>query len=190
MMEECKQKQVFKQPEPVERIEPEKHKPLIFDEKENRVNLRRCKKKKFYDAMICRHLCSSSLVLKSKKNSPIDNCEQICFELTKSSESSGEICPYQKYCAGGCPCKYYDCEKITDKHQEFIPVWDLQSKTSRQPPDLEMNIFQRRESLKRQPKTSGFNVMLHDFSSTNSSDVVFVDKNELFPHEWLEINFF
>ena len=111
-MQTCFETKEFKQPELVASHKPKNIKPLIFDEKDNSVNLRRCKKKQFYDASICRHLCSSSLVLKSKKLSPINSCEEICFELTRSSESSGEICPFQKYCPSGCPCKHYNCEKI------------------------------------------------------------------------------
>ena len=113
--------------------------------------------------MICRHLCSSSLVLKPKR-SIINSCEEICFELTKSSQLSGEICPYQKYCSNGCPCKYYVCDKTSVKDQEVIPVWDLQSRTNRTE-DIDFNIFNRRESLKRKPHTSGFNVTLYDFNS-------------------------
>jgi len=93
LMEECKENKMFKQPEPVVLIEPKVQKPLIFDKQDNKVNLRRCEKKKFYDASVCRHLCSTTLVLKTKKNLPINNCEEICFELTRSSELAGEICP-------------------------------------------------------------------------------------------------
>jgi len=190
-MEECKEKKEFKQPEPVVLIEPKEHKPLIFDEKDNKVNLRRCQKKKFYDASVCRHLCSTTLVLKTKKTSPINNCEEICFELTRSSELAGEICPFQKYCPNGCPCKNYVCDKISFKDQEVIPVWDLESQTiisnSSDQTDLNSSIFQRRESLKRKVQTSGFNVRLYDYYSKNLSEEVFVKQGVLFPHDWIVI---
>ena len=131
LMEECKETKVFRNPGPIKKNEPKKQKPLSFNKKDNQVNLRRCKKKKFYDAAICRHLCSSSLVLKSRRTSPTNSCEEICFELTRSSKTSGEICPYQKYCPSGCPCPLYACEKIGQNEQENIPVWDLESKKSR-----------------------------------------------------------
>ena len=180
-MRECYQTREFKQPEPVSRYEHEKLAPMTFDNKENKVNLRRCKKKQFYDASICRHLCSMSLVLKSKSTSPINKCEEICFELTKSSKSSGKICPYQKYCPNGCPCKHYACEKITDKDQVAIPVWDLESKTRKKGQHIDESIFQRREDLKRRPNSAGFNVKLYDYISKNFEEV-FVDQGALFPH--------
>ena len=183
LMEECKEKKEFKQPEAVVLIEPKEHKPLIFDEKDNKVNLRRCQKKKFYDASVCRHLCSTTLVLKTKKTSPINNCEEMCFELTRSSELAGEICPFQKYCPNGCPCENYVCDKISAKDQEVIPVWDLESKTNRSHTDS--SIFQRREALGRKPHTFGFNVTLHDYNSENLSEEVFVKQDVLFPHEWI-----
>ena len=130
-MTKCFETKEFKQPEPIMKHQPGEPEPRIFDEKENKVNLRRCQKKKFYDAMLCRHLCSTSLVLKSTRTYPINSCDEICFGLTKSSGYAGAICPYQKYCANGCPCKFYSCEKISEKDQEVIPVWDLETKTSR-----------------------------------------------------------
>lgn len=191
LVRQCYETREFKQPELVSKYEPQKTEPLIFNEKDNKVNLRRCKKKKFYDAMLCRHLCSTSLVLKSTTTTSIDNCEEICFELTKSSEFSGAICPYQKYCASGCPCKYYSCDKISEKDQEVIPVWDLESQTSRQPDDNNtmINIFDRRKSLWRQSHTFSFDVLLYDYSK-NTTGPVFVDRNALYPHEWIEINKF
>ena len=183
LMRECYQTREFKQPEPFTEYMPEKPVPITFDSKENKVNLRRCKKKKFYDASICRHLCSMSLVLKSKRTSSINKCDEICFELTRSSEASGKICPYQKYCPNGCPCKHYVCDKITENDQERIPVWDLGSKTTKEPEDVGMNIYERMKSIKREPETSFFNVKLHSFNQKNSSKEVFVKSGVLFPHE-------
>jgi len=187
-MQKCYQTKEFKQPEPFLNHEQKKLEPLSFDNKENKVNLRRCKKKKFYDATICRHLCSISLVLKSTKTSQISSCEQICFELTKSHELAGEICPYENYCPNGCPCKHYMCEKMTDKDQEVIPVWDLNSKTDEEPEVVDVNIYERRKDLKRKPKTSRFNVMLHSYNHKNVSEEVFVKSDVLFPHEWIPNN--
>ena len=185
LMRECHQKKEFMQPKAALKLQPDKNKELTFDEKENRVNLRRCQKKQFYDGTMCRHLCSSSLVLKSKRITSKSSCEEICFELTKSSESSGEICPYQKYCPNGCPCKHYDCEKLSKRDQENLPVWDLMSETSRKAEDTKTNvkIFERREDLKRLPETFGFNVLLYDYNSKNISDEVFIKSDALFPHE-------
>ena len=179
----CLETKEFKQPDTVLQHQIEEQEPITFDEKDNRVNLRRCNKKNFYDAMICRHLCSVSLVLKPKRSLPINSCEEICFELTKSYESAGDICPFQKYCPNGCPCKHYVCEKISAKDQEVIPVWDLDSKTNRSHTDS--SIFQRREALRRKPHTSGFNVTLYDYNSENLSEEVFVKQDVLFPHEWI-----
>ena len=108
----------------------EKNKKIIeFTEEENGINHRRCKKKKFYDAKICRHLCSTTLVLESRKRKPVSPCESICYELTRSFNSAGEICPMQKYCKNGCPCSFYKCEKSTAMDQKYIPAFDLQQST-------------------------------------------------------------
>lgn len=186
LMEECKENKMFKQPEPVVLIEPKVQKPLIFDKQDNKVNLRRCEKKKFYDASVCRHLCSTTLVLKTKKNLPINNCEEICFELTRSSELAGEICPFQKYCPNGCPCENFVCDKISAKDQEVIPVWDLESKTDHEPEVVGFNIYERRKDLRRDPTTSRFNVLLHSYNQNNFSEEVFVKSDVLFPHKWIQ----
>ena len=81
-------------------------------------------KKPREDRFICRHLCSQSLVLESTKNKAFNNCEEICFELTRSHNFAGEICPFEKYCKGGCPCPFYQCEKI-ENEKTLVPVWDL-----------------------------------------------------------------
>ena len=189
LMEECKETKQFRKPEPIKKVTPKKQKPLRFNKKDNQVNLRRCKKKKFYDAAICRHLCSSSIILTSKRSSTSNSCEEICFELTRSSES-GEICPFQKYCPDGCPCKNYVCEKISYKDQQEVPVWDLESKTSdynKTVVNLDLNIFQRRKELNREPKTSGFRISLYDLSSTNSASQVYVEADVLYPYEWIDL---
>ena len=70
------------------------------------------------------HCCSQSLVLESTTNKAFPPCDQICFELTRSHDFAGEVCPFEKYCQRGCPCLFYQCEKI-DNEQTLVPVWDL-----------------------------------------------------------------
>ena len=48
----------------------------------------------------------------------------MCFHLTKSSDAAGEVCPFQKYCRKGCPCPYYECEKV-ESRQKLTPVFDF-----------------------------------------------------------------
>ena len=103
---------------------------------------------------------------------------------------SGKICPFQKYCPNGCPCNDYVCEKIGDKDQQELPVWDLESKTSdynKKGVNLDLNIFQRRKELNREPKTSGFRISLYDLSSTNSASQVYVEADVLYPYEWIDL---
>lgn len=126
----------FHQPEhfiqPLRRAEPQ----ISFTDKENEINLRRCKKQKFYDQSICRHLCSRSLILESTRKTAISPCEKICFELTKSFAFAGLICPFEKYCIKGCPCEHYRCKKI-EFQQEKVPVWDLSKRKTIAVPDIE-----------------------------------------------------
>ena len=124
LMKQCHETEKFILPEPVSTIENVEVEPLIFSNEENEVNLRRCQKKQFYDQAVCRHLCSKTLVLESTRTNPISPCESICFELTKSSDSAGEVCPTQKYCQNGCPCPFYECEKL-EFEQRLVPVFDL-----------------------------------------------------------------
>ena len=124
LMKQCRDTKKFILPEPVSKVEPVKAAPLVFSKEENEVNLRRCQKKRFYDQKVCRHLCSNTLVLKSTRTNPITPCESICFGLTRSFDSAGEVCPFQKYCSKGCPCPYYECEKL-ESPQKFVPVFDL-----------------------------------------------------------------
>ena len=124
LMKQCYETQEFTLPEPISLIKPEE---IEDDYKyDNQVNLRRCKKKKFLDQKVCRHLCSNTLILTSARTNPITPCESICFELTQSFDSAGDVCPTEKYCKNGCPCPFYNCEK-TDKDQKFIPVFDLKN---------------------------------------------------------------
>ena len=134
LMKKCHETGEFILPEPVSKIKHAKAEPEIFTEEENKVNLRRCQKKQFYDQNICRHLCSNTLVLESTKSHPISPCESTCFELTRSSKSAGEVCPTQKYCENGCPCPFYECEKI-DSRQKMIPVFDLETNSTGSVPD-------------------------------------------------------
>ena len=129
LMKQCHETEEFLLPQPVSKIEVKEAKPShTFSEMENEVNLRRCQKKKFYDAKICRHLCSKTLVLKSTRSNPTSPCESICYQLTRSFDSAGEVCPTEKYCRNGCPCPHYQCEKIVS-NETLIPVFDLKRKT-------------------------------------------------------------
>lgn len=184
LMQQCHETREFKQPVPVSKIQPIQIKPVVFNVEENEVNLRRCQKKRFFDTKICRHLCSTTLVLESKRTSPVNSCEQMCHELTRSSESSGDICPFQKYCKDGCPCQYYNCEKLSDDDQTQIPVWDLEVKTKKVPETDA--IFARQKSLKRQPSTYEFKTVLYDFNLKNETRDNFLQQ-EIFPHEWISV---
>ena len=124
LMKQCHATREFILPDAVSKIEHVKAAPLIFTDEENDVNLYRCQKKRFYDQKVCRHICSNTLVLKSTRTTSISPCESMCFELTKSSEAAGEVCPFQKYCQKGCPCPYYECEKL-ESPQKLVPVFDL-----------------------------------------------------------------
>ena len=126
LMKQCHETREFILPEPISLIKAKETEMLVFSNEENQVNLRRCKKKKFLDQKVCRHLCSNTLILKSMRTHSITPCESICFELTKSFDSAGDVCPTEKYCRNGCPCPFYQCEK-TEKDQKFIPVFDLKS---------------------------------------------------------------
>lgn len=129
LMKQCHETEEFILPAPVVKIEAQKAASLVFSTEENEVNLLRCQKKKFYDQKICRHLCSKTLVLESTRTNPISPCESMCFELTRSSDSAGEVCPTQKYCPYGCPCPFYDCEKIQSR-QKMVPVFDLRKNST------------------------------------------------------------
>ena len=76
------------------------------------------------DRFICRHLCSESLVLESTRNKAAGPCEKICGELTRSYDFAGEVCPFEKYCLKGCPCRFYQCQKIKNE-QTLVPLWNL-----------------------------------------------------------------
>ena len=127
-MKECYETKEFILPEPFIEIKPIEKETIRFDEDENQINLIRCKKKKFYDQKVCRHLCSRTLVLTSTKTNSISPCESMCFELTRSSYSAGEVCPTEKYCPYGCPCPFYECEKL-ESNKKLLPVFDLQKPT-------------------------------------------------------------
>lgn len=76
------------------------------------------------DRFLCRHLCTKTHVLASKHDETGSPCVMICSELTRSHGLAGEICPFEKYCRGGCPCPFYRCEKV-ENEQTLVPVWDL-----------------------------------------------------------------
>ena len=131
LMKQCFETKEFVVPKPISKIKEQKATALSFTEEENLVHLRRCQKKKFYDAKLCRHICSTSLVLESTRTkgtiSPL--CESICFELTRSFDGAGDVCPNEKYCKNGCPCPFYQCEKQDGSPQKLTPVFDIQKPT-------------------------------------------------------------
>ena len=135
LMKKCYETKEFMLPVSVLKIDYAKGDPLSFSDEENEVNLRRCQKKQFYDQNVCRHLCSTTLVLESTRTNPISPCESVCFELTKSSDSAGKVCPFQKYCSNGCPCPFYDCEKF-DSRQKMIPVFNLKESENTTTPTI------------------------------------------------------
>ena len=184
LMRRCRETERFIIPVRVSGTIKSKRNPLEFTKEDNELNLRRCQKKKFYDTKICRHLCSSTLVLETTRTNLIAPCESICFELTRSFDSAGEICPSEKYCKNGCPCPFYKCEKLTDSHQKLIPLFDLkksenlkldENKNKSSSENLSVDLITRRwEGRNRQIKK--FPLILSDFSgrgregSVNASD--------------------
>ena len=174
-MKQCYETKKFIIPEPISKIAPVEQKVVKFSKEENDVNLHRCQKKKFYDQKICRHLCSTTLVLTTTRTNPISPCETICFELTRSFDSAGEICPFQKYCPAGCPCPYYECEKI-ELPQKFIPVFDLQeaenSLTSTQSPSTQSTTSQ---STSTQSTSTQFSSTQTTSTQSSSPEIETVD---------------
>ena len=124
LMKECRETKKFILPEPAMKIEEEVFDQVDFTEEDNEINLFRCKKQQFYDAQICRHLCSKTLVLDTKQTNLQSHCQSICLDLSRASDGAGEICPYEKYCINGCPCLHFNCEK-TSSDQKMTPVFDL-----------------------------------------------------------------
>ena len=80
------------------------------------------------DQFICRRLCSKSVILEARGNKPVSPCERMCFELTRTNDFAGEVCPFEKYCPRGCPCDFYNCAKIVNE-QTLVPLWDLKNST-------------------------------------------------------------
>ena len=128
LLHQCIDSKEFVVPEEVAAREIFINKPDEFTARENEINLRRCKKQQFYDSQVCRHLCSTSLVRETWKKPAFSPCENICFELTRTQNSAGQICPFEKYCPNGCPCEHYECEKIPIE-QQMVPVWELKNIT-------------------------------------------------------------
>ena len=124
LLHECKSSRVFIQPEPRTKLDQKPKTELSFTKEENFENVRRCKINKFLDAKTCKYLCRQfSAILNQEEN----HCEDLCFTLSRSEKTAGEICPYEKYCPEGCPCPYYDCEKSVADRQKLSPAWDLSS---------------------------------------------------------------
>ena len=125
LLKQCFETKEFYLPQPVSRIDQADPTLLAFSEEENDLNLVRCQKRQFYDQKVCRHLCSKAVTLELRRTDHISPCESMCFQLTRSPDGAGEICPLQKYCPMGCPCPLYKCEKL-ESSQKLIPVFDLE----------------------------------------------------------------
>ena len=208
LLHDCIGTGTFTQPPKVELQEKAIEPPLSFTDRENEINQLRCKKKKFYamffqiikskilhlwinhakDRFICRHLCSQSLVMESTRNKAFSSCEKICFELTRSYYFAGEVCPFEKYCSTGCPCRFYQCEKV-ENEQTLVPVWDLtESRPNRVLQDLknEFGLITNRldvheGSFRRFPIVFS---NLHAKNETRAKNLIGARKNNrLFPHE-------
>jgi hypothetical protein len=143
------------------------------------------------DARLCRHLCSTTLVLKTKTNTVFSNCEVICFELTRTL--AGEICPYEKYCPNGCPCKQYQCEKLINE-QEYIPVWNLKEKTKTSVPiGQEAELIYRRNDGRQQVITKS-PASFYDFGKKRFKRIEMKDQaetfssHERFTREYINLN--
>jgi hypothetical protein len=100
----------------------------VFTENEQNVNLKRCKRLNFYgkkinsakldnfkDLRICQDFCS-----KTHENDRII-CVDLCRQLMSDEGESKDICPFEKRCLFGCPCKFYICEHVDPK--KFPLVW-------------------------------------------------------------------
>ena len=186
LMKQCFQTKEFIQPQKIVKITAKENKLAEFTKDDNQVNLLRCQKKQFYDQKICRHLCSQTLVLQSTRTVPISPCESICFELTRSSDAAGEVCPTQKYCSKGCPCPFYECEKL-ESRQKLIPLFDIQlnstqtstiAKPAQEITNGDVELITGRWE-KRKTKNQKFPIILSDFSGlgdlviTNASSFLF-----------------
>ena len=192
LMKQCFETEEFILPEPVSPYERAKPTPLIFSREESEVNRLRCQKKQFYDQKICRHLCSKTLVLELARANPFSPCESMCFELTRSSDSAGEVCPFQKYCPRGCPCPYYQCEKLNDR-QTMIPAFDLEKAETIEIKELTLKFnFTDLETKSinsvtgrwedSDSKFTEFSLAFADFTSTNATKIEMnLEKESLLP---------
>ncbi|CAG5110971.1 Oidioi.mRNA.OKI2018_I69.chr2.g5317.t1.cds [Oikopleura dioica] len=87
----------------------------FYTNDEQDVNLKRCKRYNYYDLKICEQLCSKI------NEEDVGLCRQICESHLSDNGEMDEICPFEKLCAAGCPCSYFQCEHVDVKK---IPlVW-------------------------------------------------------------------
>lgn len=101
----------------------------------------------------------------------------ICFELTRTL--AGEICPYEKNCPTGCPCKQYQCEKLINE-QEYIPVWNLNEKTKTSVPiGQEAELIYRRNEGRQQVITK-YPALFYDFGEKRIKRIEIKDQVETF----------
>ena len=129
----CTASGFFYQPDFISKIIKKEPRLLEFTEAENKMNMRRCEKKKFYDAKICEYLCSQYSVKRSSERENL--CKDVCFTITRSQKTAGEVCPFQKYCINGCPCTHYQCEKEDKLSKKYQLVWNVTARESVQVAD-------------------------------------------------------
>ena len=59
-------------------------------------------------------------------------CIELCKQLMSDQGESKDICPFEKRCPLGCPCKFFVCEHVDPKkfplvwyHNETDPMFEL-----------------------------------------------------------------
>ena len=137
-------------------------------------------KKTVKDRYICRQLCSQSLFLESTETRGFNPCEKMCFELTRSYDFAGEVCPFEKYCKRGCPCRFYQCEKI-ENAQTLVPVWKL---TDGQTIDDKPNgLIRKRMERRVEAEFEKFPIIFSTLLAQNSKSMSSSETEKLFQHE-------
>ncbi|CBY14124.1 unnamed protein product [Oikopleura dioica] len=76
---------------------------VFYDVIQQEINLKNCQKLRFYDRAICRNLCSLT------DDCSRTACEKLCETLLSQFGFLEDICPFEKLCPVGCPCKFFPC---------------------------------------------------------------------------------
>ena len=103
----------------------------------------------------------------------------VCFELTQTHDAAGAICPYEKQCPEGCPCAHYQCEKIINE-QEYIPVWDLNKKTTIKAPKVEEAALIYRRNEGRLLVITKSPAVFYDFETGQYEQIYMKDEADTF----------